>query len=199
MSCLHLIKQYDDKAHSWKKFPCGHCPGCIADKTTTWSLRCAYETLTPYGNSFLTLTYDDFNVPISLPFRNNFSDLSGSEFYKTYVHGHIEGNMYKRFTLNINFLNIFLALPLTLNILLAVSMAINSDVLIFMLLSLVLTFESSSLFFINFGIKDRLNLFRFLTAVLAIFVSIFPNKMNLLRTCLLKVISSHPLSLLLKA
>lgn len=108
MSCQHIIKKYDDVLHCWKNFPCGHCPGCIADKTTTWALRCAYETLTPYGNSFLTLTYDDYNVPISRPFLNNFSNFSGSEFYKNFVHNRVEGTLFKRFTLKRSHLNTFI-------------------------------------------------------------------------------------------
>ena len=46
--------------------PCGRCIGCRLDKARDWALRCYHEaSLYDNGlnNSFITLTYDDENLP----------------------------------------------------------------------------------------------------------------------------------------
>lgn len=44
--------------------PCGRCVGCRLDKARDWSLRVAHEASLHEDNSFLTLTYDDENLPL---------------------------------------------------------------------------------------------------------------------------------------
>lgn len=43
--------------------PCGQCIGCLLERSRQWAVRCYHESkLHPY-NSFLTLTYDESNLP----------------------------------------------------------------------------------------------------------------------------------------
>jgi len=43
--------------------PCGKCDGCRADRAKQWAVRCLHEAEMHTDNSFLTLTYDDENIP----------------------------------------------------------------------------------------------------------------------------------------
>lgn len=43
--------------------PCGGCIGCRLDKAHTWAVRCMHEKKMHKFSSFLTLTYNDENVP----------------------------------------------------------------------------------------------------------------------------------------
>lgn len=45
------------------KLPCGQCSGCRANRAHEWALRCDHEAKSHDCNSFVTLTYDDENVP----------------------------------------------------------------------------------------------------------------------------------------
>jgi len=45
------------------KLPCGQCIGCRIDRSREWSLRCAHEALLHERNCFITLTYNDKNLP----------------------------------------------------------------------------------------------------------------------------------------
>ena len=51
----------------WKKvfLPCGQCIGCRLAKSREWALRCMHESKQHLQCSYLTLTYDDDNVPWS--------------------------------------------------------------------------------------------------------------------------------------
>ncbi|QCQ84905.1 replication initiator protein [Blackfly microvirus SF02] len=43
--------------------PCGKCPGCRVDRSRAWALRCMHEAQLHPENSFVTLTFDDKNLP----------------------------------------------------------------------------------------------------------------------------------------
>ena len=43
--------------------PCGHCLGCRADQAREWSIRMMHETQMHESAWFVTLTYDDANLP----------------------------------------------------------------------------------------------------------------------------------------
>lgn len=43
--------------------PCGKCHGCRADQALMWSIRGYHEASLHQQNSFITLTYDDANLP----------------------------------------------------------------------------------------------------------------------------------------
>lgn len=42
---------------------CGACRGCRLEKSRQWAVRCLHEASTHQKNSFITLTYDDENLP----------------------------------------------------------------------------------------------------------------------------------------
>lgn len=52
---------------SWKgerlEIPCGQCIGCRLEKSRQWATRCMHESSLYDENSFITLTYDDQNLP----------------------------------------------------------------------------------------------------------------------------------------
>lgn len=43
--------------------PCGRCVGCKLAKAQAWAVRCRHESMLYDHNSFITLTYDDANIP----------------------------------------------------------------------------------------------------------------------------------------
>ena len=43
--------------------PCGQCIGCRIEKSRQWATRCIHEASMHDENSFVTLTYDDDNLP----------------------------------------------------------------------------------------------------------------------------------------
>lgn len=43
--------------------PCGQCIGCKLDRSRQWALRCHHEASLYDDNCFLTLTYNDLNLP----------------------------------------------------------------------------------------------------------------------------------------
>ena len=43
--------------------PCGKCIGCRIRYSTDWALRCVHESMCFEHNSFITLTYNDENLP----------------------------------------------------------------------------------------------------------------------------------------
>lgn len=45
------------------KVPCGQCIGCRLDRTKQWATRCLHESSLHDENCFITLTYNDENIP----------------------------------------------------------------------------------------------------------------------------------------
>lgn len=45
------------------RVPCGKCIGCMLDKANDWATRCYCETKGWTNNCFITLTYNDENLP----------------------------------------------------------------------------------------------------------------------------------------
>ena len=43
--------------------PCGQCIGCRLEKSRQWAIRCMHEAQMHDTNCFITLTYDDDNLP----------------------------------------------------------------------------------------------------------------------------------------
>jgi len=43
--------------------PCGKCYECLAKRASDWALRCQHEISLHKENTFITLTYDDDNIP----------------------------------------------------------------------------------------------------------------------------------------
>lgn len=45
------------------KIPCGQCVGCRLERSRQWAVRCMHEASLHEHNCFLTLTYNDANLP----------------------------------------------------------------------------------------------------------------------------------------
>ncbi len=45
------------------KLPCGQCRGCRLERSRQWAMRCVHEASLYEDNCFITLTYDDKNLP----------------------------------------------------------------------------------------------------------------------------------------
>lgn len=45
------------------ELPCGSCIGCKLKKSQEWAIRCVHEAQMHASNSFITLTYNDDNLP----------------------------------------------------------------------------------------------------------------------------------------
>lgn len=43
--------------------PCGQCVGCKLERSRQWAIRCVHESMLYPNNCFVTLTYDDKNLP----------------------------------------------------------------------------------------------------------------------------------------
>lgn len=54
--------QFDDR-YQCKELPCGKCDGCKLEKAKQWSHRCVLESSLYEHNYFITLTYNDENLP----------------------------------------------------------------------------------------------------------------------------------------
>lgn len=48
-----------------QKLPCGQCVGCRLDYSLDWATRCLFEAQTHKKNCFVTLTYDNKNLPLN--------------------------------------------------------------------------------------------------------------------------------------
>lgn len=59
---------YDDPYYDYRLVPCGKCPQCLASRSRVWTERCIAESLSydPDTLWFLTLTYDDDHIPLTL-------------------------------------------------------------------------------------------------------------------------------------
>lgn len=45
--------------------PCGQCIGCRLDRSRQWALRCMHEASLYTENSYITLTYNEDNIPVN--------------------------------------------------------------------------------------------------------------------------------------
>jgi hypothetical protein len=67
MRCITPITIKNDKprigAFRYHKVPCGKCPNCRKSKSNTWQFRLMQEYIRATTMHFVTLTYNDENVP----------------------------------------------------------------------------------------------------------------------------------------
>lgn len=59
----------DERNKNWKKMdflPCSKCVGCRLARAKEWSARCYFESLYYDSNYFITLTYNDENLPLNV-------------------------------------------------------------------------------------------------------------------------------------
>lgn len=45
------------------ELPCGQCIGCRLERSRQWAIRCLHEASLHESNAFITLTYDESNLP----------------------------------------------------------------------------------------------------------------------------------------
>lgn len=64
---LFLNGELDSLGRELETFlvPCGKCVGCRLDYSREWADRCYLESLSKAPNWFVTLTYDDVNLPVT--------------------------------------------------------------------------------------------------------------------------------------
>lgn len=55
----------NDKIWEKVQIACGHCLGCALDKSNTWATRIATEIKNHKENCFITITYNNENLPIN--------------------------------------------------------------------------------------------------------------------------------------
>lgn len=66
MTCIGLMFIKDkNKPGSQLQVPCGQCMGCRLEKARQWAVRCVHEAQMYKNNCFITLTYNDDNLPKS--------------------------------------------------------------------------------------------------------------------------------------
>jgi len=61
--CIHPYLLKVGKMESWKLIPCGKCMSCRKNYKTEWYVRLCCELTTMKYAKFITLTYDDDNLP----------------------------------------------------------------------------------------------------------------------------------------
>lgn len=64
MYCISPITIKNPKTKQPQHVPCGRCHYCISNKRKEWSIRLKHEFQSATKASFVTLTYNDFHVPI---------------------------------------------------------------------------------------------------------------------------------------
>ncbi len=64
------------------RLPCGQCVGCRLDRARQWATRIMHETTLHQKNSFITLTYDDNNLPGSTPGIGTLQHADFQKFFK---------------------------------------------------------------------------------------------------------------------
>lgn len=60
---------YEKRNYSPLVIACGQCIGCRLERSRQWAMRCVHENQMHDFSSFITLTYDDENVPVDYSLR----------------------------------------------------------------------------------------------------------------------------------
>lgn len=63
MQCVRLMNIRNEKTGMWNKVPCGNCYACLANRRNQWTFRMMNELEDSESAYFVTLTYDEENVP----------------------------------------------------------------------------------------------------------------------------------------
>lgn len=64
MTCYHPVNTYPGgKFDEVSKVPCGKCIGCKLEYSRQWAVRCVHEAQMHDENCFITLTYNNENLP----------------------------------------------------------------------------------------------------------------------------------------
>lgn len=65
--------------------PCGQCIGCRLERSRQWAIRCVFEADLYDDNCFITLTYDDDNIPAGGSLRKDHFQKFMKRLRKKYV------------------------------------------------------------------------------------------------------------------
>jgi len=65
--------------------PCGQCIGCRLERSRQWAIRCVHESSLYEANSFITLTYDDKNMPTNASLKKRDFQLFMKRLRKYYT------------------------------------------------------------------------------------------------------------------
>lgn len=82
MYCKYPVNIYDKTQGKYIQVPCGKCIFCCSAISRDWQNRLKKEFNHEYVSFFITLTYDDDNLPI-LPFEYALSDTTINKKYKS--------------------------------------------------------------------------------------------------------------------
>lgn len=64
MTCYHPYNVYPGgNVNKVTKAPCGKCIGCTLEYSRQWAIRCVHESMMHDENCFITLTYNNENLP----------------------------------------------------------------------------------------------------------------------------------------
>lgn len=74
MRCFHpiLVREWQGeegdkrKTNSYHQVPCGHCVACLGQRRNSWTYRLSKERYGASYSFFLTLTYDNDNIPVKI-------------------------------------------------------------------------------------------------------------------------------------
>jgi len=74
MACFHPLQAFRDSSGQIRfdektngdplQLPCGQCLGCRLEHSRQWAMRCVHEASLHQDNVFITLTYNDENIPL---------------------------------------------------------------------------------------------------------------------------------------
>lgn len=98
MACYHPLTAYrmDDgsisfvergKVHHQLSLPCGQCVGCRLERSRQWAMRIMHESKLYKSNYFITLTYDDKNLPTDNSLHYRDFQLFFKRLRKAHKHG----------------------------------------------------------------------------------------------------------------
>jgi hypothetical protein len=68
------------------QLPCGQCVGCRLERSRQWATRCLHEAQLHEKNCFITLTYDNENLPDNLSLNHRDFQLFFKRFRKSNPH-----------------------------------------------------------------------------------------------------------------
>lgn len=98
MPCYHPLQAYridgvsnlsfrDQDRHIGMpvKVPCGQCIGCRLERSRQWAMRCVHEASLYEDNCFVTLTYDNENLPYDMSLNLRHFQLFMKRLRKAYT------------------------------------------------------------------------------------------------------------------
>lgn len=77
INCLHPRRVLNPYTKEYVLIECGKCKACMLKKASSMSLKCQLESLSHKFCMFVTLTFDNDNIPLAFPYL--YSDVSGEQ------------------------------------------------------------------------------------------------------------------------